>query len=174
MRAGERYDLGELVGTLVAAGYTRCEQVEGVGQFALRGGILDFFPPAHPRPIRVESFGDEIDAMGPFDLGTQQRIENLSAAEILLVAEALPQFIPSEYGGLLEGLDRLISQAERHKESETLVQTLEKDQGQLSAGMAFPAVDHYIAPIYLVMATAVDCFPEDAMVMLNESPQVAE
>ena len=68
VRMGERHDLGELAGTLAAAGYTRCEQVEGVGQFALRGGILDFFSPAHPKPVRVEFFGDEIDAMGLFDL----------------------------------------------------------------------------------------------------------
>ncbi|MFQ9915218.1 MAG: hypothetical protein ACLRWQ_01320 [Flavonifractor plautii] len=53
LRMGERHDLGELAGTLAAAGYTRCEQVEGVGQFALRGGILDFFSPAHPKPVRV-------------------------------------------------------------------------------------------------------------------------
>ena len=128
LRMGERHDLGELAGTLAAAGYTRCEQVEGVGQFALRGGILDFFSPAHPKPVRVEFFGDEIDAMGLFDPDTQRRIENLGAAEILPAAEVLPQFAPGGYGGLLEGLDRLISQAKRRKGSETLVQTLEEDR----------------------------------------------
>lgn len=174
LRMGERHDLGELAGTLAAAGYTRCEQVEGVGQFALRGGILDFFSPAHPKPVRVEFFGDEIDAMGLFDPDTQRRIENLGAAEILPAAEVLPQFTPGGYGGLLEGLDRLISQAKRRKGSETLVQTLEEDRERLSAGTAFPAMDRYIALIYPVMATAADYFPEDAVVVLSESPRVAE
>ena len=174
VRMGERYDLGELAGTLAAAGYTRCEQVEGVGQFALRGGILDFFSPAHPKPVRVEFFGDEIDAMGLFDPDTQRRIENLGAAEILPAAEVLPQFTPGGYGGLLEGLDRLISQAKRRKGSETLVQTLEEDRERLAAGTAFPAMDRYIALIYPVMATAADYFPEDAVVVLSESPRVAE
>ena len=174
VRMGERYDLGELAGTLAAAGYTRCEQVEGVGQFALRGGILDFFSPAHPKPVRVEFFGDEIDAMGLFDPDTQRRIENLGAAEILPAAEVLPQFTPGGYGGLLEGLDRLISQAKRRKGSETLVQTLEEDRERLSASTAFPAMDRYIALIYPVMATAADYFPEDAVVVLSESPRVAE
>ena len=174
LRMGERHDLGELAGTLAAAGYTRCEQVEGVGQFALRGGILDFFSPAHPKPVRVEFFGDEIDAMGLFDPDTQRRIENLGAAEILPAAEVLPQFAPGGYGGLLEGLDRLISQAKRRKGSETLVQTLEEDRERLSAGTAFPAMDRYIALIYPVMATAADYFPEDAVVVLSESPRVAE
>ena len=174
VRMGERYDLGELAGTLAAAGYTRCEQVEGVGQFALRGGILDFFSPAHPKPVRVEFFGDEIDAMGLFDPDTQRRIENLGAAEILPAAEVLPQFTPGGYGGLLDGLDRLISQAKRRKGSETLVQTLEEDRERLSASTAFPAMDRYIALIYPVMATAADYFPEDAVVVLSESPRVAE
>ncbi len=174
VRMGERHDLGELAGTLAAAGYTRCEQVEGVGQFALRGGILDFFSPAHPKPVRVEFFGDEIDAMGLFDPDTQRRIENLGAAEILPAAEVLPQFTPGGYGGLLEGLDRLISQAKRRKGSETLVQTLEEDRERLAASTAFPAMDRYIALIYPVMATAADYFPEDAVVVLSESPRVAE
>ena len=174
VRMGERHDLGELAGTLAAAGYTRCEQVEGVGQFALRGGILDFFSPAHPKPVRVEFFGDEIDAMGLFDPDTQRRIENLGAAEILPAAEVLPQFTPGGYGGLLEGLDRLISQAKRRKGSETLVQTLEEDRERLAASTAFPAMDRYIALIYHVMATAADYFPEDAVVVLSESPRVAE
>ncbi len=174
LRMGERHDLGELAGTLAAAGYTRCEQVEGVGQFALRGGILDFFSPAHPKPVRVEFFGDEIDAMGLFDPDTQRRIENLGAAEILPAAEVLPQFIPGGYGGLLEGLDRLISQAKRRKGNETLVQTLEEDRERLAASTAFPAMDRYIALIYPVMATAADYFPEDAVVVLSESPRVAE
>ena len=174
LRRGERHDLGELAGTLAAAGYTRCEQVEGVGQFALRGGILDFFSPAHPKPVRVEFFGDEIDAMGLFDPDTQRRIENLGAAEILPAAEVLPQFTPGGYGGLLDGLDRLISQAKRRKGSETLVQTLEEDRERLAASTAFPAMDRYIALIYHVMATAADYFPEDAVVVLSESPRVAE
>ena len=174
VRMGERHDLGELAGTLAAAGYTRCEQVEGVGQFALRGGILDFFSPAHPKPVRVEFFGDEIDAMGLFDPDTQRRIENLGAAEILPAAEVLPQFTPGGYGGLLDGLDRLISQAKRRKGSETLVQTLEEDRERLSASTAFPAMDRYIALIYPVMATAADYFPEDAVVVLSESPRMAE
>ena len=73
-----------------------------------------------------------------------------------------------------QGLDRLISQAKRRKGSETLVQTLEEDRERLAASTAFPAMDRYIALIYPVMATAADYFPEDAVVVLSESPRVAE
>ena len=54
------------------------------------------------------------------------------------------------------------------------MQTLEEDRERLAAGTAFPAMDRYIALIYPVMATAADYFPEDAVVVLSESPRVAE
>ena len=54
------------------------------------------------------------------------------------------------------------------------MQTLEEDRERLAASTAFPAMDRYIALIYPVMATAADYFPEDAVVVLSESPRVAE
>ena len=174
LRMGERHDLNEVADTLAAAGYTRCQQVEGVGQFALRGGILDFFSPAHQKPVRVEFFGDEIDAMGLFDPDTQRRIENISQAELLPAAEVLPQFAPGGFGGLLELLDGLISRVRKRKGSDKLLTTLEEDREKLAQGLGFPAMDRYLELIYPQMATAADYFPEDAIVVLSESPRVAE
>ena len=90
LETGGRYDLGALPGRLVAAGYSRAEQVEGVGQFALRGGILDVFSPLMDEPVRCEFFDDEIDSMGAFDVATQRRIRNVDAALLLPAAELLP------------------------------------------------------------------------------------
>ena len=165
---------GEQVRTLTAAGYTRCEQVEGVGQFALRGGILDFYSPAEDGPIRVEFFGDEADSMGLFDVNTQRRVENRKSAEILPAAEVLPQFAPGGYAGLLEAMDGLIARAKRRKDGADLVKTLEEDKERLAENRSFPALDRYIALVYPHMATAADYFPEDAVVLFSESPRVAE
>ncbi len=82
--------LEEAAAGLARCGYTRCDQVEGVGQFAQRGGILDFFSPAYDRPVRVEYWDTEIDSMGLFDPMTQRRTESLDRAEVLPCAEALP------------------------------------------------------------------------------------
>ena len=73
---GARFDLNALSKKLVESGYTRAETVEGVGQFALRGGILDIYSPLSA-PVRVEFFDDEVDAMGEFDLATQRRTQNV-------------------------------------------------------------------------------------------------
>ena len=86
LKMGASYDLNELCDRLTAAGYARCEQVEGPGQFAVRGGILDFYSPAAEQPVRAEFWGDELDSMGVFDPATQRRVENIDRSEILPAA----------------------------------------------------------------------------------------
>ena len=175
LRVGDVRDLEELAGALAAAGYVRCEQVEGVGQFALRGGILDFFSPACDRPVRCEFFGDELDSMGFFDPSTQRRTENLQETELLPVAEVLPHCTPGGIPGLLGSLDSLMERARKDGEAHLeLLSTLGSDRERLENGVAFPAVDRYLALIYPEMATAADYIPADAVVCLSESPRVAE
>ena len=89
LRLGEEHDLRALAERLTAAGYVRCEQVEGAGQFAVRGGILDVYSPMSA-PVRVEFFDTEIDAMGEFDVATQRRTKNLEELTVLPAAEVLP------------------------------------------------------------------------------------
>jgi transcription-repair coupling factor (superfamily II helicase) len=73
LKMGGQYDLDAIASALVRCGYSRSEQVEGPGQFALRGGILDFFSPGGDEPFRVEFFGDEVDSVSTFDVSTQRR-----------------------------------------------------------------------------------------------------
>ncbi len=84
------YDLDELADRLAALGYTRCQQVEGVGQFALRGGILDVFSPGMDDPVRVEFWDRDVDSMGLFDVASQRRVGRLDKAVFLPVSELLP------------------------------------------------------------------------------------
>ena len=82
LEVGGRWDLSDLTLRLASAGYSRCDQVEGVGQFALRGGILDVFSPLMEEPVRCEFFDDEIDSLGSFDTTTQRRTANLPSAPV--------------------------------------------------------------------------------------------
>ena len=83
LEVGQEYPVEELSRRLTAAGYSRCGMVEGPGQFALRGGIIDIFSPGEDLPIRAEFFGDELDTMGYFDPTTQRRSENTDSVLIL-------------------------------------------------------------------------------------------
>ena len=170
---GARCDLNQLAEELSAAGYVRCEQVEGVGQFALRGGILDVFSPAMDQPVRVEFFGDEIDAMGAFDPSTQRRTENLDAALLLPAAEVLPQMAPGGLPGLAAKLDKLAAKALRSGNT-PLAQTLERDGEAIAQGRSFPAIDRYLSLIYPQAATMADYLPADACVIFDQCSRVAE
>jgi transcription-repair coupling factor (superfamily II helicase) len=89
IRAEEKYNLNELTDHLANAGYVRSGQVEGVGQFSVRGGILDFFSPAHELPVRVEFWDNEIDSMGLFTVENQRRTISMKEAIILPAGEVL-------------------------------------------------------------------------------------
>ena len=175
LKMGETYDLNELAEALTAAGYSRCDQVEGVGQFSLRGGILDFFSPAHPQPVRMEFFGDEVDSMGLFDVSTQRRTEQLTQARILPAAEVLPQFAPGGTMGLCKALEKRLAAAEKKGNlPDQLLTTLRQDKEALENGLTFPAMDRYLALIYPEMATAADYLPSDAAVLISDSPRFLE
>ena len=89
VKVGDDVPPGELVQALVAAGYVRYDQVDGTSQFALRGGILDIFPPGRTEPVRLEFWGDTIESMTAFDLATQRRTEALNSLRITPSAEVL-------------------------------------------------------------------------------------
>ena len=167
METGKEYDLTTLISQLTGAGYCRCAMVEGPGQFAIRGGIVDIFSPAADRPFRAEFFGEELDTMGYFDPDTQRRTENTDSVVILPVGETQPRLHPHGLEGLCEDLRKLIARQRRRKNvNEQLIQTLERDLEKYENGMLNPASDRYMALIYPKMATAADYIPENALVIL--------
>ena len=173
LKVGQSQDLAQLAEALSAAGYIRCDQVEGVGQFALRGGILDVYAPGMDAPARVEFFGDEVDAMGSFDLSTQRRTENLEEVRLLPAAETLPQLAPGGLAGLSERLRQLAAKAAQNGLKELAV-TLEQDREAISQGRSFPAMDRYLPLIYPKAASAAHYLPGDACVVFSECARVAD
>ena len=74
MRAGDTVDLDEAVRRLVEFGYARTDLVEKRGQFAVRGGILDVFPPTDEHPVRVELWGDTVEEVRAFAVSDQRSV----------------------------------------------------------------------------------------------------
>lgn len=82
LEVGQQLDLTRFGKKLAEMGYEREAQVEGSGQFAVRGGILDIFPLTEEVPVRIELWGDEIDSIRSFDIESQRSMENLESVRI--------------------------------------------------------------------------------------------
>ena len=167
LETGREYALEHIVSRLLSAGYTRCGMVEGPGQFALRGGILDIYSPASDRPFRCEFFGDELDTMGYFEPDSQRRTENVESVVILPVGETQPMLHNGGLDGLCGDIRSMIARQRRRKNpNEELIQTLEKDLHKYENGLSNPASDRYMALIYPEFSTAMDFLPADTVIIL--------
>ncbi|MGY1706845.1 transcription-repair coupling factor [Geodermatophilus sp. SYSU D00697] len=116
LRPGDTAELDDVARALADAAYTRVELVEKRGEFAVRGGLLDVFPPTEPHPVRVEFWGDEVDELRYFSAADQrsldERPERLWAPpcrELLLTdaVRARAAALALEHPGLLEILGKL-------------------------------------------------------------------
>ncbi len=169
LATGGSYDPNELVSRLVQLGYRRSTLVEGVGQFALRGGILDVYSPGAHAPVRAEFFGDELDTMGFFDTTSQRRTENTGQVLILPTAEVLPQLHPGGSAGLARELRNMISRQRRRRHpNEALIQTLQEDCQLLENGGLLPGADRYMNLIYPDTATLTDYISPETIVIFAD------
>ena len=84
---GAKLKLEQLQDFLVANGYTRTETVREPGEFALRGGIVDLFPPGDSDPVRIDLFGDQIESLRRFDAMSQRSIGQIDSLELFPVSE---------------------------------------------------------------------------------------
>src|SRR5262245_47641904 len=98
LRKGQTVDVGWLTGFLGENGYGRSETVMEPGEFAVRGGLIDLFPPGTPEPLRLDLFGDTLDAIRSFDpmsqrsTGVREEVVLLPVSEVLLTKESIARF----------------------------------------------------------------------------------
>ncbi|MGH6929990.1 MAG: transcription-repair coupling factor, partial [Dongiaceae bacterium] len=87
LRVGGAQDPQALIEYLTRNGYTRSETVNDAGEFAVRGGIVDLFPPGSPQPLRVDFFGDQIESIRAFDPLTQRSGDKVESIDLKPVGE---------------------------------------------------------------------------------------
>ena len=173
LEIGKNYDLEQLISNLTLAGYRRCPMVEGPGQYAIRGGILDIFSPSADFPVRAEFFGNELDTMGYFDTATQRRTENADKLLVLPVGETQPMLHPGGTEGLCDDIRQLITRQKRRKTpNAALISTLEKDLEKFENQIYNPASDRYMSLIYPQMGTALDYIPKNSLLILCDHTNI--
>jgi len=178
LKTGDIITLEQVVAVLLRCGYSRSDQVEGPGQFAHRGGILDFFSPADDEPVRCEFFGDEIDSISSFDVSSQRRTQPLASAQILPSAETLASLCIGEAGsgedGLKAALESLLKSLEKKKTANAeLKKNVAADIERLENRRFLQSADKYMEFIY-PMATALDYIDGAAVIFMSEPPRISE
>lgn len=157
-------DTGALAASLNRAGYTRVELVEGSGQFAVRGGIIDVYPPG-TSPIRIELFGDEIDRLGYFDPVTQRFASmSLEAVTIPPALELIPEESQREIiGKLIRGQIRRLRGVGDNRAAELL----ENERVVAENGLSMDFADKYLPVICPEGSCLFDYF--DGITLLRSS-----
>ncbi|WP_405598653.1 transcription-repair coupling factor [Streptomyces sp. NBC_01410] len=157
LRTGRQADLNEIVDGLAAAAYSRVELVEKRGEFAVRGGILDVFPPTEEHPLRVEFWGDDVEEIRYFKVADQRSLEVAEhglwappCRELLLTADVR---------------QRAAALAEEHPELGELL-------GKIAEGIAVEGMES-LAPVLVDdMELLIDVLPQGSMAVVCDPERV--
>ncbi|HXA65458.1 MAG TPA: transcription-repair coupling factor [Bryobacteraceae bacterium] len=146
LRVGEEIPLEDLLAHLASIGYEKRDPVEMVGEYSLRGGILDIFPAEASKPIRIELFGDLIESIRRFDVDTQRSVMKIAETTLLPLAE--------------------------YPKSRELLLELAENLDVASPGDPFPGWE-FLVPLVRPRTQSLLSLAQNPIVVLDEPEQVA-
>ena len=153
-----------LINKLICGGYVRTTIVEEAGDFSVRGGIVDIFTPLYPDPLRIELYGDQVDAIRFFSAASQRKISDVDevviipAKEVVLDEEFLPQVINKVRTRASE-LDLQVTQVR------SIVDHLKNQE-------LFDGIESLISFIYEKLDTLFEYLPQDSIFMVIDSEEL--
>ena len=174
---GKNISLEDIVISFINAGYERVSMVEGIGQFSLRGGIIDFFPPNSINPYRIELFDEEVDSIRTFDMVTQRSLDRVEMVkippvkEILITGDFKKDIIKNLQKDLKKfGLKYKTEQVEKlsNEKFERYIELLNEDMHMSNRDMIIP----YIPEDFLT--SIISYLKEDAIILVDEPKRVDE
>ena len=147
LKPGDRVDVEQLRGYLAKNGYTRSDTVREPGEFALRGGIVDLFPPARTEPLRLDLFGDELERIRRFDPITQRTAGNVKQLTLLPTSEVA--FDPASIERFRVG----------YREHFGAILDDDPLYAAISEGRAFDGAEHWLPLFHTRLETLFDYLP---------------
>ena len=143
INTGDAISLPEVTAALTEAGYSRCDQIEGVSQFSVRGAILDIYPVNFGAPVRIELWGDDVDSISVFDTETQRRIDTIKSIDVAPALETL--FLDGAQ--ICEKLRALLPKI-RGKRAADVKARIQQDIENTEAGVCCANTDRYLPVCY--------------------------
>ena len=160
LRVGQIITRERTLARWAGMGYEPVTVVESPGQFSHRGGILDIFPPADDRPVRVELFGDQIESLRRFDPATQRSQARVERVVITPAREALPRHGPRVAARVAAGLS-----ADLPADLRAMLESHHRD---LQAGLPFSGIEFYLPYFYTTPATLLDYLPAGGLAVVDD------
>lgn len=168
LREGDDCSPEQLLRQLVLAGYSRASQVDGPGQFAQRGGVLDVFPPGSAMPYRLEFWGDTVDSVCLFDPESQRRTDAVQSVAIMPAAE-----IRSGDGQAFAEKIEQFAASLRGKTTAQVKAALLQDAMQLRQNVQLFSADRYLPLLYPNAESLFD-YAQNTLFFVSESAAVRE
>ncbi len=165
LAVGQELDRERLLERLVYAGYTRAPLVEDVGDFSVRGFIIDFYPPFYPYPVRIEQIGDEIESIRFFDPSNQRSKESLTEVQV----GPMHMLVPDDTA-LKKGLKAIVDRCEEQGVEKRIRQRLLEDFGHRRR---FPGADHYLPYFFPDLEVLMDYLPAESTLILPDHDTLA-
>ncbi|HEX9737296.1 MAG TPA: transcription-repair coupling factor [Thermoanaerobaculia bacterium] len=163
--AGEEQAVDDLARHLVKWGYRRADLVFEVGQFAVRGGVFDFFPPGEPSPVRLDLFGDTVESIRAFEPESQRSEESLEAVEALPLS-----LFPQGEEAARRLADLLVARIGAHKLGDDAAGRVEALRGE----GRFDGWEHYLPLLAAETVTLTELLPEALVVTLDRDALAAD
>lgn len=168
---GKRVDLGHVVSNLIYLGYERTDVVEGIGQFAVRGGIIDIYPVNTGSAVRIELFDDEVDSIRCFDINSQRSVDRMDTVRVIPAREVI--YPPEARERILDRMKSDLSGAVRKKQGRTeknereIGQRVAEDIDKFVSDYYFPGIDRYM-PYIVENPAALFDYTDQAIICIDE------
>ncbi|MFR2848343.1 MAG: CarD family transcriptional regulator, partial [Hungatella hathewayi] len=175
VETGQTIDVEAWKKRLTALGYERMAQVDGMGQFSIRGGIIDIFPLTEELPLRIELWDDEVDSIRSFDIESQRSVEQLEEA---LIYPATEMVLSEEQ--IRAGIDKIRKEAKKYEKS--LREQLKTEEAAriqgivreltegLEEGWHVSGRDSFLTYFYSDTVSFLEYFPADKTALFLDEP----
>ncbi|MBU5592103.1 transcription-repair coupling factor [Clostridium sp. MSJ-4] len=169
---GDVINIEDLTEKLIQCGYERMDLVDGKGQFSVRGGILDIYPPISSSPYRIELFGDEVDSIRTFNVESQRSIQKVKEVEIFPAKEMIlsTESIQRGYGLIKKDLDSFVD-SRNSKKNKDMVQKINKvvnaNLESLKESWNFETIDSYL-PYFFENPSNFFDYIDDGIIILDD------
>ncbi|WP_273327161.1 transcription-repair coupling factor [Vallitalea guaymasensis] len=178
-KVGDVWNLTEISEKFMFMGYERVSQVESKGQFAIRGGIIDIFPPTEKNAYRIELWDEEIDSIRSMNIESQRSIDKVDEIEIYPAREVIvdKEKIAKAIDKIKKDRDQLIKTFEannKQDEVDRIKQSTSILLDKITSQKTFNGIEGYIEYFYDETVSFVDYFPKETLLYIDEPARINE